>query len=78
MGWSLLLQGWAGLEAKAEEELAGFRYLLMGQKYVYTIRIYIYAYRALQGACVNHALAGCLLLTWFTLPNNGNRSMQLE
>ena len=39
MGWSLLLQGWAGLEAKADEELAGLRYLLMGQKYVYTMRI---------------------------------------
>ena len=41
MGWSLLLQGWAGLEAKADEELAGLRYLLMGQKYVYTIHVYI-------------------------------------
>ena len=39
MGWSLLLQGWARLEAKANEELAGLRYLLMGQKYVYTMRI---------------------------------------
>jgi len=42
MGWSLLLQGWAGLEAKADEELAGLRYLPMGQKYVYTIHVYIY------------------------------------
>jgi len=61
MGWSLLLQGWTGLEAKADEELAGLRYLPMGQKYVYTTCIYIHIEPCRVLVSIMLLLAACYL-----------------